>query len=258
MPEPVEQLLQIITQAEEQVAAGELKRALQLFRSKPDFPDPEQLVLQLLARWNTAEREVLENLMSEDDFRVERAQITKRLLSFLQETRLQITTESTSAGNSDAKEVVPPDYDGKPQVLILYAEEDQSIQEELKKHLFVAMRDTALQFIDIHEAVPLLAPDRLSYQRQLVENARVVLALVSPNILTPAVFELAETASASGKLIPIRVEEVSIERTPFRAEIKGLPHDGRFVSAWPDRNTAWVGIAQALQALFDQIKEERA
>ncbi len=258
MAESLEQLLQFINQVEDKVAQGEVGKALSLARAEIGLPDPEQVLLQLLSRWNAAERDVLANLISEDDYKVERAQVTKSLLLFLRETKTALEregeeSEDLSVGNDVLD---PPDFDGKPQVLVLYAPEDEPIWTELSKHLFVMMREEAIQFVDAQQVVPATVKDPLTYQGKLVAQARIVLALVSPNALTPTVFELAEQALSESKLIPIRIEEVHVQGTPFREDIKGLPQDGRFVSAWPSRNSAWVDVAQALQKLVNRIKEE--
>lgn len=255
MPEPLDSLLQNISQIEQKIAEGELSRALEFARSSAGLPDPDQVLLQLLSSWNTAERNVLENLLSEDDYKVERAKITKRLLLFLEELKAKLKAEGPLLSGEDSLPS-PPDYDGKPQILILYAPADELHWTDLSKHLFMLLRDKAIQFVDAQKDIPLAVVNRLAYQQKLVDQARVVLVIVSPNAMTPEVFELANQALTKAKLIPIRVETVNTEGTPFNEDIKGLPHHGGVVSAWPNRNSAWLSIAQALQALTNQIKEE--
>ena len=261
MSERLDRIIQVLTQAEQLVLEGEVERALRLARSAEEVPDQNDILLQLLARWNSAERDMLENLLSDDDFKVERAQVTKRFVQFLQETRTEVEQElagralPTNSQNG-AEEWSLPTYDGRPQILLLYAQEDQALVEEMRKHLFLVMRDEALQFVDVHSAVPALVKDRLTYQERMVAAARTVIALVTPNSMSVPVFPLAEQAAKASKLIPIRVEEVGLNGTPFRQEIKGLPHDGRFISDWPNRNGAWVEVAQALQTYLTKLKEE--
>ena len=262
MAEALAQLLIILQQVEDKIAAGEVDRALQLLRETPGFPDPEKEIIQLLARWNAAERDMLESLMAEDDFKVERAQITKRFIQVVDEARQKVQGELDSLKNGSApvgEGAMPalPHYDGRPQILLLYALEDRNVLEELQRHLFLALRDEELQFVDIHVDVPMLVTTKLDYQKQMLGAARTVLVLVTPNAFSLPVFDLAAEALEMGKLIPIRVEEVDLTGTPFHHDIKGLPNDGRFVSEWPNRNSAWVDIARSLHLFFNRLKEEQ-
>lgn len=259
MKDTLEQRLKHIVQVEKKIIAGSLKKALNFAQVSNLLPDPEEELVQMLARLNTAERQQMEALISQEEMRIERATITKQLLVFLKNLKTRIgkeLEEGSFEDNAKDTEAVLPDYGGKPQILLLYAKEDEAIWEQLKKHLFLSLRDEALQFVDIHQAVPLAVSDTVKYQGQLVDAARVVLSLVSPNMLTFPLYQLAEQAFVAGKLIPIRVEEIEVKDTPFRKDIKGLPADGQFVNQWPDRNSAWVDVAKNLRPFFEKLKTE--
>ncbi len=261
MKDTLEQRLQHIVQVEKKIIAGSLKKALSFAQVSNLLPDPKEELLQMLARLSTAERQQMEALISEEALRIERATITKQLLTFLKDLKTRIGKELEEGwpqGEEEDQAPLLPDYDGKPQILILYATEDQASWEQLKKHLFLSLRDEALQFVDIHSAVPLAAADTVKYQGQLVDAARVVLSLVTPNMLTFPLYQLAEQALVAGKLIPLRVEEIEVDDTPFRMDIKGLPADGKFVNQWPNDNGAWVDVAKNLRAFFEKLKTESA
>jgi hypothetical protein len=140
--------------------------------------------------------------------------------------------------------------------VVNYAQEDQHLWEELRKHLFVFTRDKQLQFVDIHHDVPLGITDTFAYQEKLVAAANRVLSLVTPQIMAYPTFMLAEQALAQAKLIPLRLEKVDTEDSPFTSDIRGLPADGRFVSEWPNRNSALADIARHLRPVFKQLKTE--
>ena len=260
MPSPADHLLSIIRQAEEKITAGEVARALRLIHDTVDFPDPSQELPQLLSRWNAAERDMLANLMAEDDFRVERAKVTKALVHFLQAAGNVLEKRLIAGDQADMVEDGAfnlPDFGDKIPVLVLYAAADESVWQELQKHLFVALRDPAFHFVDLYESAPNDAKHALVFQQQLLAAAHTVIALVTPNIMTANLFDLAENALAAGKLVPIRVDEVGVQNTPFDSGIKGLPGNGQFISAWPQRNSAWVDVAQNLQAFLEKLKQER-
>lgn len=259
MKDTLEQRLRHIVQVEKKIISGSLKKALNFAQVSNLLPDPEEELVQMLSRLNAAEREQMEALISQEELRMERARITKQLLTFLKDLKTRTgkaLEEGLPVGEPDSEELALPDYGGKPQILILYATEDQAHWAQLKKHLFLSMRDDALQFVDIHSAVPLAAADTVKYQGLLVDAARVVLALVSPNLLTFPLYQFAEQALVAGKLIPIRVEEIEVKDTPFRKDIKGLPADGQFVNQWPNANSAWVDVAKNLRAFFEKLKTE--
>lgn len=258
MKETLEQALEHIADLEHKIANGDVKKALKLARSKALLPDQEQIGLQLLARWSMAERQMLEALISEEDLRIERSKVTKQFLTFLKTVKAQLT-KATKDGNELSIVdgiITVPDYEGKPQILVLYATEDKAIWEQLKKHLFLSLRDDTLQFVDVHQAVPFTVKDKAAYQEKLVDAARIVLTLVTPNVLTLPIYSFAEQALVGGKLIPIRVKEIEIKDTPFRRDIKGLPNDGRFVEQWPNPDSAWVDVTKTLRAFFEKIKAE--
>jgi len=261
MKDTLEQRLQHIVQVEKKIIAGSLKKALSFAQVSNLLPDPDGELVQMLARLNTAEREQMEAIISQEELRIERATITRQLLTFLKDLKTRIGKELEDGWpleETEDQNYSLPDYDGKPQILVLYATEDQARWEQLKKHLFLSLQDEALQFVDIHSAVPLAAADTVKYQGQMVDAARVVLSLVSPNLLTFPLYQLAEQALVAGKLIPIRVEEIEVKDTPFRKDIKGLPADGQFVNQWPNANSAWVDVAKNLRTFFEKLKTEGA
>jgi hypothetical protein len=259
MNEILQQRLDLIEQVELKIVAGDVKRALKLSRKGNVLPDPDQLLLLLLSRWGGAERQMLEALISEEDLRIERAKITKQFLTYLKAIKRRIEKEKDSIDGvpfDEKGQVEVPDYGGKPVILVLYAKEDLPVWQELKKHLFLSLRDKTLQFVDVHADVPLAVVATEAYQAKLVDAARIVLALVTPNSMSVPVFPLAEQALAAGKLIPILVQETDTDDTPFRSDIKGLPSDGRFLDQWPNANSAWVDIAKTLKDFFVKLKKE--
>ncbi|MEL7221088.1 MAG: hypothetical protein AAGJ93_07200, partial [Bacteroidota bacterium] len=225
-----------------------------------DFPDEEDAILNLSARWNANERKRLEGLLSEADFQVESNVVTKAFLRLLDEKTLELEAALATAKKQGEpitqEEITLPDYEGKVVIVINYAQEDQVLWQELKKHFFLFYRDQDLQFVDIHNDVPLGVSDTFSYQEKLIAAADRVLSLVTPNIMAYPAFMLAEQALAHSKLIPIRLEQVAIEDSPFHLAIRGLPADSRFVSEWSNKNAALADIAKHLRPVFNKLKTD--
>jgi hypothetical protein len=83
MKDTLEAWLKVIAQLEIKIADGQTKKALELLREQAAFPDKEGEVLRLSARWSSNERQWLEGLINETDYKVENNLITKSLLQFL-------------------------------------------------------------------------------------------------------------------------------------------------------------------------------
>ncbi|MEM1214868.1 MAG: hypothetical protein AAGJ82_04245, partial [Bacteroidota bacterium] len=211
---------------------------------------------QLFVRLKTAERDHLRGHLNYDDFGVARNRITTALLKFMQQLRNQLAVQNPSDGGPTPTAPPLPNFGDRLPILLLYSKEDTTALTELKKHLFLLMRDEQLYFMDVQQDVPLAATDTLTYQSRLVEAAQSVLFLITPNVLTPDLFALAEAAVQSAKIIPINIEEVNLQGTPLGGAIRGLPSDGKFVSQWPNRNRAWVDVAQQLSAHFERLKSK--
>jgi len=260
MLDKLEAWLALITQLETDISNGKTGRALRTARKHNDFPDEEDAILNLSARWNANERKRLEGLLTEADFQVENNVITKAFIRLLGEKTLEFETALATAKQQGEPvapgEVTLPDYEGKVVIVINYAQEDQTLWQELKKHFFLFYRDQDLQFVDVHNDVPLGISDTFNYQEKLVAAADRVLSLVTPNIMAYPAFMLAEQALAQSKLIPIRLEQVEIEDSPFHLDIRGLPGDSRFVSEWPNKNAALADIAKHLRPVFKKLKAD--
>lgn len=263
MLEKLEAWLALITEVQAKMGDGQIKKAIRKAREQEDFPDEDDVLVNISARWNTNERKRLEGLITEADFKVENNIVTKLFLTFLAEKRIEIQEAISSAATPGEHTEPPhginlPSFEGKVVIVINYAQEDQAFWNDLKKHFFMFFRDKELQFVDIHEDVPLGVTDTFKYQEQLISIADRVLSLVSPNLMAYPTFLFAEQALAEAKLIPIRIEKVELEDTPFNLSIRGLPADNRFVSEWADKNGALADIAKHLRPVIKKLKADIA
>ena len=192
-------------------------------------------------------KDALEGIITREDMEVKYAKITKALLNFIDVLRAKI--KKSADGFDEVVMTDPPIFEGKKQILLLYAMDDKLWLEKINKHLFLLKRQSNLHFVDLHADVPLSVSDVDFYQEKLIDVAYKVLCLVTPNCFSPSLYPLIEKASLDGKLIPIKIATIDIENTVF-AKIQGLPSNQKFITEWPDENSGFVDIATALRQFF--------
>jgi internalin A len=58
-------------------------------------------------------------------------------------------------------------------------------------------------------------------------------------------------------LVPVIVRDVNWKSAPF-AKLQALPKDGLAVTNWPNRDTAWRNVSEALEALVKRSQARTA
>jgi len=248
-----ENISKLLNEAEAFIKEGRLEKALDLLHSSlEEKMDAENLILQFLSRWNKAEKDAVIQLITREEMEVTHANVTKGLLGFIEELRIEVETElDTDIPPGFIPE--PPIYEGQKQILLLYAKEDITWLETFNKHVFLLKRQAHLRFVDVHNDIPMSLKERSVYQEKMIDVADKILCLVTPNCMSFAIYPLIEKATAASKLIPLRIEKIDMKGTVLE-EIQGLPTNQKFVTEWQDHNTAFVDIANGLRTFFKQLK----
>lgn len=140
------------------------------------------------------------------------------------------------------------------QAFISYSHKDKNYLDGLHKHLAVLVRDgliTAWTDRNIHPGGELE-----SEISQAIENCGLFLLLVSPDFLASdycvekemqRAFE--RRCSENVEVIPIIVEPCDWASTSLR-ELKALPSDGKPISEWPNKNSAYLDIVRELRRIL--------
>ena len=132
---------------------------------------------------------------------------------------------------------------------------------ELEQHLALLQRQGLIE--TRHEgSIPPGTPWKQTFQEYLAE-ADLILLLISASFLaSDRAYEHVEQAlrlhhATNVIVLPILLHRVSWESAPF-AELQVLPRDKVPVSAWPDRQAAWVEISEAIEELVKDLLNRRS
>lgn len=257
MSEAVEEIKLVLEKATSLVEEGRVEKAIRMARNGLEGYDTDDEMISMLASWNQAERDGIQKLITLDEMAVTKARVTKQFLGFLRtvEERLRTNEEKTLGGDEIIVDPVPPVFANKKQVLVLYSSEDKPVWQDLQKHFFLLFRMADFHFVDMHRDLPDDLQNPFEYQQAWVEIAEKVVCLITTNILAYPTYPLAELAAEQGKLIPVKVEVADLSGTIFEP-LGSLPSDNRFISEWPNANSAMVDIASKLRTFLQKIIAE--
>lgn len=136
---------------------------------------------------------------------------------------------------------------------ISYSHQDAQMLDALHKHLAQLQRDKTIATWTDHE---ILAGGEFDKKIESALNAsKLFLALLSPDYIASNYcyeieFKTAQEKHERGEIIiiPIVIEPCDWQNTPF-GRFKALPRDGKAISTWENRNTAFLDVIQNLRKL---------
>ncbi|RMF02170.1 MAG: hypothetical protein D6772_03810, partial [Bacteroidetes bacterium] len=130
---------------------GRIEKALRIgYQQLAPYLETDPLV-QMLSMWNQAERDRLQRLIGQDTFEVSRAKVTELLRRFLAQLKEALHDAGFAEGSAEedaSADFSPPTFPGKKQILVLYAEADRALWQELQKHLFLLRKMEAFHWSD--------------------------------------------------------------------------------------------------------------
>ncbi len=142
------------------------------------------------------------------------------------------------------------------QVFYSYAPQDESLREELEKHLSFLQRR---HFIAGWHYQKITAGKDVSDEVSIhLNTSQMILLLVSPDFLaSDYCFDvevrqaLERHASKEAYVIPIILRPVAWEDTPF-GKLQALPAQGKPVTTWLNRDEAFLDIAKGIQKVVTE------
>jgi WD40 repeat protein len=139
-------------------------------------------------------------------------------------------------------------------VYISYSHQDERYARELETYLAPLRRDGLITTWTDRQVSP-----GQEWRREIeaaIVNADLILLLVSPDFLASDFIVnqelprmLARRQSGSATVVPIILRPADWQVTPL-GSLQALPGNGRPVSVWPNRDQAWLDIAEGLQRLI--------
>ena len=160
--------------------------------------------------------------------------------------------QSAEDGNLTARQSMPG-----IELAYSYSHRDQSLRHELAAHLSPLEREGLIASWYDRCIVPGKELDREIDAR--LDRAEIILLLVSADFIASdycygremkRAMERHEAGDA--RVIPIIVRPVDWCGTPFR-KLLGLPDDGRAVTAWSNRDEAYLNIARGIRRAAEEL-----
>jgi len=62
---------------------------------------------------------------------------------------------------------------------------------------------------------------------------------------------------ATARVVPIIIRDVNLSGAPFEG-LQYLPKDGKAITLWSDRDSAWRNVSEGIQKLAEKILQERS
>jgi internalin A len=148
------------------------------------------------------------------------------------------------------------------QLFYSYSRKDETLRDSLDTHLKLLQRQGLIKSwydrnIDAGD----------DWKRRIDENlerADIILLLVSANfIASDYCYEkemkraLERHASGEAQVIPIILRDVDLNGVPF-AGIQYLPKNGKAITLWKNRDSAWRNISEGIRKVADTVLQKRA
>jgi TIR domain len=141
-----------------------------------------------------------------------------------------------------------------------YAHEDESLRDELNKHLsLLKMQGRITDWYD-RKIVP--GTDWAHAIDKHLISASIILLLISPDFLASEYCygiemqrALERHAAGTACVIPIILRPIDWHNAPF-SHLQCLPHNREPVTTWHNRDKAFLDIAQGIRATVESLQEE--
>jgi predicted helicase len=146
-------------------------------------------------------------------------------------------------------------------LVYIYAPEDRPLLEDLEKHLAPLQRQGLIT--TWHGGKLLPGSDRQRERERRLEQAQIVLLLISPDLLaTDDCYDatmqrtLERQRRGTLHLVPVLLRPVNWQGTPF-AHLEPLPSNAQPVTLWKNRDAAFADVVGGLRELIAVSQEER-
>ncbi len=151
-------------------------------------------------------------------------------------------------------ELMSSDRDGALDVFFSYSHRDESLRDELEKHLALLEREGTIR--TWHDRRIGAVEEWKGELDRHLEPADLILLLISPDfIASDYCFDvemkraLERHEAGEARVIPVNLRPSDWETTRF-ADLQALPRDGKPVTSWTDQDAAFVDVAKGIRALL--------
>src|SRR6266542_1490995 len=148
------------------------------------------------------------------------------------------------------------------EVFFSYSHKDETLCDELNTHLAALKRQSVIKNWTDRQ---ITAGDewRDEIEKHL-DSADLILLLVSADFLNSDFYYLIETSrallrheSGDARVIPVIVRPVDWQGLPI-GKLQALPKDSKPVTSWPNRDDAWLNVAQGIRRAIEEMAGRKA
>ena len=154
--------------------------------------------------------------------------------------------------------------DIKVKVFFSYSHEDESLRDELAKHLKSLERQNKIEPWHDRKIAP--GTDWRKELESQLNSADIILLLVSPSFVHSDFCYCTELEQArkrhdvgEARIIPIFLRPLDLEAlegTPLQT-LQGLPEPSKPITKWDNRDEAYVEVARGIRAVVKEIQQEK-
>jgi hypothetical protein len=148
------------------------------------------------------------------------------------------------------------------EIFISYTREDESLRDELIKHLSMMRREGLVRLWHDREIVA--GTDWEKDLDEHLEQAKIILLLVSSSFMASDYCYGIEMERAMERydggeavVIPIILRPVDWSTAPFH-RIQALPRDAKPVTRWADRDEAFLAVARGIRNTIKFLQDKKS
>lgn len=138
-----------------------------------------------------------------------------------------------------------------PTLYILHSRNDEKHERALSKQLAVYERfQQSIRILRDRDLIDGGTEEPWSVRMRAVDDADIVVLLLTPDFWDD--YDLALAALARGKyVVPVLVSPTAWSQVQL-GRYKPVPTNERFIDQWPQKDAAWLDVAQALQRVWQK------
>jgi internalin A len=154
-----------------------------------------------------------------------------------------------------------PGLDRPVRLFYSYSHKDELLRNELETHLKILQRQNVIE--SWHDRLIDAGDEWKSKIDENLKRADIVLLLVSADFIASDYcydremkIALQRHEEKKASVVPIIVRDCNWRIAPF-AKLQALPKDGKAVTLWPDKDSAWRNVSESIQSLAEKIRKEK-
>jgi tetratricopeptide (TPR) repeat protein len=142
----------------------------------------------------------------------------------------------------------------------VYAREDELLHKELEKHLALLQRQGFIESWYDRQILPGMEW-KIEIEKQLT-SARIIVLLISADFFYSDYCYSTEMKRALQRhelgeawVLPVILRSVDWKEAPF-AHLQCLPHNGRPITTWSNRDEAFLSVAQGIRDVVNRLRTD--